>query len=186
MEQDRIEMRFCGFGGQGVVLGSVIYATALAKEGYNVVQSQVYGIEARGGASSGEAMYSDKPIHHLHVTQPDILLAMSQKALDKFIDTVKPGGIVLCDSFYIDQFPNRTDVKVYKAPLTEIAITQLGKELFANALAMGFINGIIKNVSQEHLVEALLESIGNKAVEQNRKAVELGYETGLKVLKEQN
>ena len=92
MEQDRIEMRFCGFGGQGVVLGSVIYATALAKEGYNVVQSQVYGIEARGGASSGEAMYSDKPIHHLHVTQPDILLAMSQKALDKFIDTVNPAA----------------------------------------------------------------------------------------------
>ena len=61
MEQDRIEMRFCGFGGQGVVLGSIIYGTALAKEGFNVIQSQVYGIEARGGASSGEVIYSDKP-----------------------------------------------------------------------------------------------------------------------------
>lgn len=184
MEQDRIEMRFCGFGGQGVVLGSIIYGTALAKEGFNVIQSQVYGIEARGGASSGEVIYSDNSINHLHVTHPDVLLAMSQKALDKFIDTVKPGGIVICDSFYIDSFPKRQDVKVYKAPITEIAITKLGKELFANALAMGFVDGIIKNVSQEHLVEALLESIGNKAVEQNRKAVELGYETALQLLKE--
>lgn len=182
MEQDRIEMRFCGFGGQGVVLGSVIYATALAKTGYNVIQSQVYGIEARGGASSGEAIYSDKPIHHLHVTKPDILLAMSQKALDKFIDTVKPGGTVICDSFYISKFPERKDIKLYKAPLTEIAIQKLGKELFANALAMGFIDGIVKNVDKDVLVEALLEAIGNKAVEQNRKAVEIGYETAEKVL----
>jgi 2-oxoglutarate ferredoxin oxidoreductase subunit gamma len=186
MEQDRIEMRFCGFGGQGVVLGSIIYGTALAKEGYNVIQSQVYGIEARGGASSGEAIYSNKPINHLHVTQPDILLAMSQKALDKFIDTVKPGSTVICDSFYIDSFPKRQDIQLYKAPLTEIAITELGKELFANALAMGFVDGIVQNVSKEHLVEALLESIGNKAVEQNRKAIELGYEAAQKALAEKH
>jgi len=182
MEKARMEMRFCGFGGQGVFLGIIIYGTALAKEGYNVIQTQVYGIEARGGASSGEVIYSDKPINHLHVSHPDVLLALSQKALDKFIGTVKPGGTVICDSFYIDKMPERTDIKLYKAPLTEIAMTQLGKELFTNALAMGFVNGIVQNVSQENLTEALLESIGNKAVDLNKKAVALGYETAQKLL----
>lgn len=185
MQKDRIEMRFCGFGGQGVVLGSIIYGTALAKEGFNVIQTQVYGIEARGGASSGEVIYSDKVINHLHVSSPDILLALSQKALDKFIGSVKPGGIVICDSFYIEHMPERKDITLYQAPLTEIAMTQLGKELFTNALSMGFVNGIVQNVSQDHLVEALLESIGNKAVDLNRKAISLGYETAQNLLKKQ-
>ena len=175
LNNDKIEMRFSGYGGQGVVLGSMIYGTALAKEGYNVIQTQAYGIEARGGASSGEVIYSKNTINHLHVSVPDVLLALTQEACNKYAPGVRSGGIIICDSFYIDTFPQRNDVTVYKAPLTEMAIKLMGKEMFTNTLAMGFVAGILRNVSQENLMAALVDLVGNRSMEENRRALSLGF-----------
>lgn len=182
---DKIEMRFSGFGGQGVVLASIIYGNALAKEGFNVIQTQAYGIEARGGASSGEVIYSKEIINHLHVTAPDVLLALSQEACDKYVKAVRAGGIVICDSYYIDALPQRHDIKVYAAPLTEIAITEMGKELFTNTLALGFLNGIMNNVKPETLMAALVDQVGNKSREENSRALALGYQKAQALLKKQ-
>jgi 2-oxoglutarate ferredoxin oxidoreductase subunit gamma len=182
LNNDKIEMRFSGFGGQGVVLASIIYGNALAKEGYNVIQTQAYGIEARGGASSGEVIYSKSTINHLHVTAPDVLLALSQEACDKYVQGVRPGGIVICDSFYIDVLPKRADIKVYAAPLTEIAINEMGKELFTNTLSLGFINGILNNVKPENLMAALVDQVGNKSKEENSRALSLGYQKAQELL----
>ena len=180
---EKIEMRFSGFGGQGVVLASMIYATALAKEGYNVIQTQAYGIEARGGASSGEVIYSKDVINYLHVTAPNFLLALTQEACDKYVPGVQPGGIVICDTFYIDKFPRREDVTLYKAPLIETAINKMGKEMYTNTVSLGFVNAVLKNVSRENLFEAFLELIGNKDKEENSKALGLGYEMAEEILK---
>ena len=53
MGDQRYEIRIAGSGGQGVILAAVIVGEALAlyEEGLNVVQTQAYGPEARGGAS---------------------------------------------------------------------------------------------------------------------------------------
>ncbi len=182
LNNGKVEMRFCGFGGQGVVLASIIYGNALAKEGYNVIQTQAYGIEARGGASSGEVIYSKNKINHLHATKPNVLLALSQEALDKYIGMVEKDGIVICDTFYIDKLPERKDIKLYTAPLTELAVTKMGKELFTNTLSLGFINGILNNVSSETLLAALIDVVGNKSTELNRQALALGFETAQKLV----
>ena len=183
MNNDKIEMRFSGFGGQGVVLASMIYGNALAREGFNVIQTQVYGIEARGGASSGEVIYSENTINHLHVTAPNVLLALSQEACDKYIKDVRSGGIVICDSFYIDALPQRKDIKLYTAPLTEIAMTQMGKEMFTNTISLGFINGIMNNVKPENLMAALVDSVGSKSKEENSRALSIGYKTAQEIVK---
>ena len=177
-----IEMLFSGFGGQGVVLISIIYGNALAKEGFHVIQTQAYGIEARGGASSGEVIYSKNPINHLHVTAPQVLLALSQEACDKYAPAVPPGGTVICDSFYIDTLPARKDIKLYAAPLTEIAINEMGKELFTNTLSLGFINGILQNVTPANLRAALVEQMGAKSQEENGRALALGYQKAQEIL----
>lgn len=182
INNDKIEMRFSGFGGQGVVLASMIYGNALAKEGFNVIQTQAYGIEARGGASSGEVIYSKNTINHLHVTAPNILLALTQEACDKYAPGVQPGGIIICDSFYIDVFPQRSDITLYKVPLTEIAINQMGKEMFTNSLSLGFINGVVNNVKPENLLAALIDLVGDKSKDENKAALELGYNTAREML----
>ncbi len=185
LNKDKIEMRFSGSGGQGVVLASMIYANALAKEGFNVIQTQAYGIEARGGASSGEAIYSKNTINHLHSTTPDVLLALTQVACDKYVMDVKPGGIVICDTYYVDTLPERTDITIYAVPLTEIAITQMGKEMFTNTLSLGFINGIMNNVKPGNLMEALVDLVGNKSKEENSRALSLGYAKGQEFINNQ-
>ena len=45
----RVEIRFAGSGGQGIMLASKIVAEAAGiYKGYNIVQTQIYGAAARG------------------------------------------------------------------------------------------------------------------------------------------
>ena len=54
---NRREVRFSGFGGQGVVLSGIIIGRAAAlHEGKHSVQTQSYGAEARGGAAMSEVV----------------------------------------------------------------------------------------------------------------------------------
>ena len=56
----RKEIRITGTGGQGIILAGIIVAEASGLfEGKNVVQTQAYGPEARGGASRSEVIISD-------------------------------------------------------------------------------------------------------------------------------
>lgn len=91
------EFRLSGSGGQGLILAGIILAEAALKDGKNVVQSQSYGPEARGGASKAEVIISDKDINYPKVEKCDVLLALTQKAYDKYISTLKTGGVLIKD-----------------------------------------------------------------------------------------
>lgn len=182
MEHNTVtQMRFSGFGGQGVVLSSIIFADTLTKQGYNVVQTQSYGIEARGGASRGEILFGKEEINYLKVVSPDILLALSQESCDKYVKDISPEGIVICDSFYIEKLPEINKKQLFAAPLTKIALDELGNDLFTNILALGFINGITNLVSQKNLEEAVLARVPERYYEANRKALQRGYEEAAKL-----
>ena len=92
----RKQLRLSGSGGQGVITAAIIFAEAAVEEGKEAVQSQSYGPEARGGASKSEVIIDDGPIFHPHVEVPDLVLAMTQKAADKYyVDLNKEGVLVL-------------------------------------------------------------------------------------------
>ena len=57
--QGRVEVRLSGSGGQGIILAAALLADACAEAGKEVVQTQSYGPEARGGASKAEVMVAD-------------------------------------------------------------------------------------------------------------------------------
>ena len=62
---DRFEIRLSGSGGQGMILGSVILAEAIGVDySKNVVQTQSYGPEARGGASKADVVVSSNEIYY--------------------------------------------------------------------------------------------------------------------------
>ena len=90
----RYEIRLSGSGGQGLILAGTILAEAIAlHEQKYVVQSQSYGPEARGTASKADVIISDEAIDYPKSINPDVLLAMNQKALDiNFLDLKKGGG----------------------------------------------------------------------------------------------
>ena len=73
------QMRFAGSGGQGVILASVILAEAAVICGFQAVQSQAYGPEARGGVSKAETIVSREKIWFSKVLRPDFLLIDGNK-----------------------------------------------------------------------------------------------------------
>ena len=92
------EIRIAGFGGQGVILAaSVIGKAAAIFEGGYATMTQSFGPEARGGSSAAQVILSGEPILYPYVTQPDILVVMSQEAYTVFSPQLKPGGILIVE-----------------------------------------------------------------------------------------
>ena len=101
----RKQIRLSGSGGQGVITAAIIYAEAAVAEGKEAVQSQSYGPEARGGASKSEVIIDDGPIYHPHVKTPDVVLAMTQKAADKYYGDLHEDGILVLDQMPVAKAP---------------------------------------------------------------------------------
>ena len=74
----RQELRLSGSGGQGLILAGIILAEAALHDGKNVVQSQSYGPEARGGASKAEVIISDDVINYPKVNKSVMLVSLTQ------------------------------------------------------------------------------------------------------------
>ncbi|MDH5624239.1 MAG: 2-oxoacid:acceptor oxidoreductase family protein, partial [Candidatus Bathyarchaeota archaeon] len=95
----RLEVRLAGFGGQGIISAGLMLAVAACiYEDRNAVQTRSYGPESRGGACKSEVVISDEKIDFPTVTEPDVLIVMSQEAYNAYVDTVKKGGTLLLDS----------------------------------------------------------------------------------------
>ena len=76
-----MNIRFSGFGGQGVILSGVILGWAAILDGKNAIQTQSYGSSARGGACKCDVIIQDGEIHELEPENIDILVSFSQPAL---------------------------------------------------------------------------------------------------------
>ncbi|MGI6097501.1 MAG: 2-oxoacid:acceptor oxidoreductase family protein [Dethiobacteria bacterium] len=171
----RMEMRLSGSGGQGLILAAIILAEAAASEGKNVVQTQSYGPEARGGASKAEVIIDDAEIDYPVVTEPEVLLCMSEKAYEKYVPSFK-GKTLILDSTFIDSCPEIDGVNVYSLPITKLAREKVGRQIVANIVALGALNGIVKIIDDASLEQAVLNRAPKGTEEMNKKALEVGLE----------
>lgn len=172
----RYEIRLAGSGGQGLVLASVILAEAIVEyEGKNAVQNQSYGPEARGGSSKSEVIISDEEIDYPKAIKPDLLLAMTQEAYDKYIKDLKKGGILIVDEDLVKDIKNG-DYKIYRIPLVRTAAEKIGKAFVANIVALGALVGVKDIVSKESLEKAVLSRVPKGTEELNRSALNAGFE----------
>ena len=170
----RKQIRLSGSGGQGVITAAIIYAEAAVAEGKEAVQSQSYGPEARGGASKSEVIIDDSPIYHPHVKTPDVVLAMTQKAADKYYGDLHEDGILVLDTDLVREPPAFKNI--VRVPITKIAIEQVGKSLFANIVALGVLTKIIGLVDLETVKTAVSHRVPPHTIEANMKALQLGYD----------
>lgn len=173
---ERLEIRLAGSGGQGLILASVILAEAVVEyEGKNAVQNQSYGPEARGGASKSEVIISDEEIDYPKATNPDILLVMTQASCDKYIGSLKKGGVLIADSDLVRDIPEG-NYKLYHIPLVRTAAEKIGKAFVANIVALGALNGLAKIVSKDSLEKAVLSRVPKGTEDLNRSALNAGFE----------
>lgn len=172
----RKELRLSGTGGQGLILAGIILAEAALLDGKMAIQSQSYGPEARGGSSKSEVIISDDAIHFPKVTEPDLLLAMSQEAANKYSHDLSADSILVTDSLFVQSLPEHHTGKVYELPITHNAKEVLGKSLFANIIALGALVQITGIVSHESLEKAVLNRVPKGTEELNKKALQIGME----------
>lgn len=172
----RYEVKLSGEGGQGLILAGVILAEAAAVyDRKNAAQTQSYGPEARGGASSSEVIISDEEIDYPKVIQADVLLAMSQEACDKFYYLVKKDGVLIVDSVNVHRVPTS---RAYRIPITALAEEVTGRRITASILALGIIVGMTGIVSTKAIKAAVAARVPKETREINLKALEAGLEKG--------
>ena len=166
------ELRLSGSGGQGLILAGVILAEAAVLDGKRAIQSQSYGPEARGGASKAEVIISDDEIDFIKVQNCEMLLCLTQDAYDKYgKDFTK---VLIVDENLSLKY-NEPE-KVLRLPILDTASNKLGKHMVANIVALGAINGLLKLVSKESLLEAVMDRVPRGTEELNKEALESGYE----------
>jgi len=169
----RIEVRICGLGGQGVVLAGQILGRAAVFDGKNVVQTQSYGSEARGSAAKSEIIISDEKIGYPMVRKCDILVAMSQSALDTHIKDLKENATLLVDKDLVKKIP-KIKAKIYKLQTTKIAQTQLKSKMYANVIMLGALTKITKIVSKQAIQKAVKTSVRANTTKTNLHALQKG------------
>lgn len=170
----RKQLRLSGSGGQGVITAAIIFAEAAVEEGKEAVQSQSYGPEARGGASKSEVIIDDGPIFHPHVEIPDLVLAMTQLAANKYYKDLSPEGVLVVDTDLVPTppaFPN-----IISIPITKLAVEEIGKPLFANIVALGALVHITGLVDFETIKKSVANRVPPHTVDQNMKALQVGWD----------
>lgn len=181
----KTEIRLAGTGGQGVILASVILAEAAGVgEGRQVVQTQSYGPEARGGASRADVIIADEPILFPKCRKLDVLVCLSQQAADKYFDDLKARGIAIIDSFYVRECPRRSACCL---PMTETARRELGKELFTNIVMLGAVARVTGLVKLESLEKAVAGRVPPHSLELNHRALGIGWDlAGVELLRQRS
>lgn len=181
---DRVEICLSGSGGQGIILAGIILADAAIREGKSVVQSQSYGPEARGGASRAEVIIGGDELDYPKINSPDILLAMSQEASDKYLKRLRQGGMAILDSTYVG-LPPGSGVKVFHLPISSTVITRLGREMMANMVALGALVRITGIVGRESIEEAVRARVPLGSLDMNLSALDMGRELAIELLSPQ-
>ena len=93
-----IEIKFGGFGGQGVILAGIIIGRAASiYDDKFATLTQSFGPEARGSACSAQVIVSGERILYPYVTRPEILLVMSQEACNKFLPEATDDATVIIE-----------------------------------------------------------------------------------------
>lgn len=170
---ERIEIRLAGEGGQGMILAGIILAEAAAiYDGNQVIQTQSYGPEARGGASKAEVIIGNEVIDYPEVIHADVLVALSQEACDRYAGNVKKGGFLIVDEEKVGRIPVTNAIQ---APITRLALEATGKTITANVVALGVLVGMTGVVSREAIEKAVLGRAPKGTEEINRKALVEGF-----------
>jgi len=179
----RQEIRIAGFGGQGIISAGLMLAAAACIHGdKNAVQTRSYGPESRGGSCKSEVVISDGEIDFPAVTEPDVLVAMSQEAYDTYVDTVKKGGTLLLDSDLVPKEKVTSYLRVLRVPATKIA-EEVGKTLVANVVMLGALTSITNLVGAECIKKSILSSIPEGTEKLNMIAFKRGYDYGKRLMK---
>lgn len=159
-----------------MILAGIILAEASTHHPeLNVVQTQSYGPESRGGASRAEVVISQDNIDYPKVVKADILIALTDEALAKYGDDVEDDAVVIIDeNMNTEDFTPPQEGEFHSLPIFATARDEIGLELTANIVALGALSHFLPGLSSESIKKALMERVPEGTEEKNKAAFEAG------------
>jgi len=158
-----VSVKVAGAGGDGAQTAAMLVTRAAINEGYDATHIPSYGPESRGGTSYADVHVAREEVLSPGAPSPHILLAFNAPSLDKFSESVKPGGTIVYDSSVISHQPKTAEgVKVYPVPCAAIA-QSLGNVLVKNVVMLGALQEATHLLEDESFLTTLRRSLKNKA-----------------------
>ena len=172
------QILIAGFGGQGVLFAGKFLAYKGLVQDKQVSWLPSYGPEMRGGTANCSVVLSDMPVGSPIITNPDVLIAMNLPSLQKFVDSVVPGGKIIIDSTLIGAKVERTDVEVFYIPATQMA-KDAGFSTLANMILVGKLLkecDAVPYAGNKETLESFIPAKKANLIEVNLQALQAGYD----------
>jgi 2-oxoglutarate ferredoxin oxidoreductase subunit beta len=133
-----------------------------------------------GGARRRHTVGRDhlgQPINFPKVIQPNVLVCLTQESYNKFYDIIRPGGLLIMDSRYV-QPQLKVDARQRELPMYETVMDKIGKPIVFNICMLGAVVGSDRPGAAGVDHEGAGERIPSGFLDMNRQALELGLELG--------
>jgi 2-oxoglutarate ferredoxin oxidoreductase subunit gamma len=177
------EILIAGFGGQGVLsMGKIMAYSGLMQE-MEVSWMPSYGPEMRGGTANVIVIISSERISSPIIKRFDTAIILNQQSMDKFENSVKPGGVLIYDSNGITRHPERKDITIYRVDAAEEASKMKSPKTF-NMIVLGGFLKVKPIIKLENVVKGLKKSLPERyhnLIAMNEMALERGMEIIRKV-----
>ena len=186
-----------GVGGQGTLLASNVLALVGTRAGFDVKKAEVHGMAQRGGSVSSQLRWGEKIYSPLIGRgEVDYLVAFEKLEALRYAGLLRPGGMAIVGEMRIpplsvssgdDVYPDDEEVRRILSEVTDdlhfIPSIRLAEEVgnvrAHNVVVLGALSYFIDQVPPEIWLEVIAEWVPKKFVEVNRRAFQLGRESGL-------
>ncbi|MDD4172438.1 MAG: indolepyruvate oxidoreductase subunit beta [Syntrophomonas sp.] len=188
--QDKItNVLIVGVGGQGTLLTSRIIAQVAVQMGYDVKVSEIHGMAQRGGSVVSQVRYGNR-VYSPIITkgEADIILAFEKIEAARWLDYLKPDGMVIINNERVNPLPvmsgkakypddihNKIAALLPKTSIvdaTDIA-DRCGNTKAANVVLVGMLSQAI-GLPAEEVEKAIRAIVPAKALDINLKAFNEG------------
>jgi indolepyruvate ferredoxin oxidoreductase beta subunit len=191
----KLDVVFCGVGGQGIVVLSDIFCEAALIDGFDVAKAEIHGMAQRGGSIVAHARLGEKvqaPV--IERGQADVILGFEVLETARALPMLKDDGTVVVNTKYL---PPNTVARA-KNPLTKEQLLEkirerarfvheidavemaekLGNLLVVNTILLGALSSLPENpVKKESFEKAIASRLKEKYVKLNLKAFQQGRES---------
>jgi 2-oxoglutarate ferredoxin oxidoreductase subunit gamma len=154
-----------------VVLAGRSLGLAAVKADLEATMLVSHGTETRGGYVRSQVVISDREIDSPVAERPDIFLALSQAAYDRFRHLAAE-GLTLFDGGLVRPSPGHQGREM-DLPARAVALERLGTDLAANMVALGQVARVLGVVPLDAVRTAVAE-LSKRGRDKNLAALALG------------
>jgi len=160
MSDNTTSILIVGVGGQGTLLTARILAQVAVQMGHDVKVSEVHGMAQRGGSVVSQVRYGEKiysPI--IPLGGADIILAFEKLEAARWLDYLKPGGMVIINNDRVDPLPVMSGKVKYPETITEKVKQKVDRTIIVDATDVAVACGNVR-AANVVLLGVLTEAAG--------------------------